>query len=82
FYKDFEKIKIEMLEEATLDSRIKAEHIAESVGSQVLSVHSLNTGVFELTPEDSSATTNETWNERLSWRKKIRVVVHGAFFFK
>ena len=79
FYRDFDKLRIEMIKEAAKDSENRAKVIAESLGTKISGVRNLSTGSFSISAEDSSATSTYEWEGERSLNKRIRLVVHGSF---
>ncbi len=83
FYKNLDKLRVEMIKEATKDSQNRAKNVAESINTQISGIRNLSTGNFSIMSEDSSATSENDWTEgENSVKKKIRVVVHGTFNLK
>lgn len=77
-YKGMDKLRIEMIKEATEDSKNRAEKIAETLNIKLTGVRNIATGKFSIRAED--ARLNDDWDEGESaLKKQIRVVVHGSF---
>lgn len=60
YYTKLSDLKIEMLSEATLDARNRAETIAKSAGARLGGLQTANMGVFQITAPNSS-------DEEYSW---------------
>jgi hypothetical protein len=82
--KNLDKIRVEMIEEATKDAQNRAENIAKSSNITLLKLKNISTGSFSIFAEDTSpATEYAGWSEGESTaRKRIRVVVHATFNVK
>lgn len=82
-YKDLDKLRIEMLEEATQDSKNRADKIAKSLGLKLAGVSNITTGTFSIFSEDAGVLSTNDWNEgEESVKKRVKVVVHSSFYFK
>ena len=83
YYKDIDKLRVEMVNEAAKDSENRAKNIAGSVGSKIKGLRSLSCGSFSIVSDDSSITSDHDWSEGAdSIDKRVRVVVHGTFNLK
>ena len=82
YYKNFDKLRIEMMKEAAKDSENRAKNVAESVVAKISGMRSMSSGRFSVSPEDSNYTSNDTWAEEHSLKKRIRVIVNGTFNLK
>lgn len=82
-YKDLDTLRIEMIEEATEDSRNRADHISKVSKMKLIGLRNLHTGKFSIAAEDSSATNDSVYDEgENSINKRVRVVVQGTFNIK
>lgn len=82
-YKNMDKLRIDMIKEATKDSKNRAEKIADSLGTKIIGIRNIATGRFSIFSEDASVFSENDWNEgEDSIKKRIKVVVHGSFNFK
>ncbi|MDR0744628.1 MAG: SIMPL domain-containing protein [Holosporales bacterium] len=78
-YKDMDKLRVEMIEEAAKDSVHRAERIAHVTGTKIQNIRNFSTGSFSISPADSSATSTDEWKSERSLKKRVRVVVHGSY---
>lgn len=79
-YKGLDTLRLEMIEDATEDSRNRAEHIAAVSNTKLDGLRNLHTGKFSIVAEDSSSTNDSDYYEgENSINKRIRVVVQGTF---
>lgn len=78
-YNGLSKLRIEMVAEATKDAKARAEAIATSTGNRVGSVRSADTGVFQLTPRNSTAVSNGGTYDTTSIDKDLTAVVSVKF---
>jgi len=72
-------LKIEMLGQAALDAKARAQQIASSTGNQVGGLRTAEMGVLQITPPDSSEVTGYGVNDTSSLEKDITAVVHMTF---
>nr|WP_310429682.1 SIMPL domain-containing protein [Chamaesiphon sp. VAR_48_metabat_135_sub] len=78
-YNELSKLRIEMVAEATKDAKARAESIAKSTGNRVGGVRSADTGVFQITPRNSTAVSNGGSYDTSSIDKDITAVVSVKF---
>lgn len=78
-YTKLADIRIAMLGEATKDAKVRAERIAESVGSSLGAVRSVQLGVFQITTRNSTDVSGMGMNDVSSIEKDITSVVHVTF---
>lgn len=83
FCKDIDKLRIEMIEDAAKDSKVRAEHIAKTSGNKVIGLRNFATGKFSIFSEDAATTSENDYSEgENSVMKRIRVVVRGSYDIK
>ena len=76
FVSNVEKIKIDLLGEATKNAKMRAvELIKYSSGSNVGGIKSVNQGVFQITGDDNSETSDYGYYDTTSIEKTIRAVI-------
>jgi hypothetical protein len=78
-YTDMEKLRVDMLREATMDSQNRAKHIAQATGTKITGLRNLVTGQFSIVSAESSADSNDDWEGRDAIMKRLRVVVTTSF---
>ena len=78
-YNELGKLRIEMIAEATKDAKARAEAIAGSTGNRVGAVRGADTGVFQITPRNSTAVSNGGSYDTTSIEKDITGVVSVKF---
>jgi uncharacterized protein len=78
-YNELGKLRIEMIAEATKDAKARAEAIARSTGNRVGGVRGADTGVFQITPRNSTAVSNGGSYDTTSIEKDITGVVSVKF---
>jgi hypothetical protein len=81
-YKDFDKLRIEMLEEAAKDSKNRAEHIAKTNRRKITEMRNFSTGRFSIFAEDTSVDSDRDWDSENSIMKRVRVVVSASYDMK
>lgn len=79
FYTDLDKLKIEMLANATENAKARAESIAKSTGNKVGFIRSAKMGVFQITPTTSTDVSDYGENDTSSLDKKVMAVVTASF---
>ena len=78
-YNELSKLRIEMVAAATKDAKARAESIATSTGNRVGGVRSADTGVFQITPRNSTVVSNGGSYDTSSIEKDITAVVSVKF---
>lgn len=81
-YTQLSKLRVEMVAEATKDAKARADAIARSTGSQVGTVRSAQTGVFQITPRNSTEVSDSGIYDTSSLDKDITAVVSVTFGIK
>ena len=78
---DIAKLKIEMIQEATLDSENRAKIIAKTLGTKITGPRNLSTGRFNILPADLVLSSDYCYDgdEESSRTKRIRVIVTGTY---
>ncbi len=79
FYTKLAELKIEMLKEATMDAKKRAEEIAASSGNRIGAIRSAKMGVFQITPVNSYDVSDWGTNDTTSLDKKVNAVVKADF---
>jgi hypothetical protein len=80
FYSDLSQLKLELIEEATIDAKNRAVHVAQTMGYKVKKLGSIDTGIFSITSAATSDSLKNDYSEgEGAVNKKVRVVVHGTF---
>jgi len=72
-------LRLEMLDEATKDAKLRAEKIAKSAGSKIGPVRGARMGVFQITPRYSTDVSGAGINDTSSLEKDITAVVSITF---
>ncbi|VEP11553.1 conserved hypothetical protein [Hyella patelloides LEGE 07179] len=78
-YTQLNKLRVEMVAEATKDAKARAEAIASSAENQVGAVRSAKTGVFQITSRNSTDVSNYGIYDTSSLEKDITAVVSVQF---
>ncbi len=79
-YKGLDELRLKMIEDATKDSKNRAERIATVTNKKLDGLRNLHTGKFSIVAEDSSSTQDSDYHEgENSINKRIRLVVQGTF---
>jgi uncharacterized protein len=79
FVTDLADKKVQMLSEASKNARLRAEKIAESVGSHIGGIRSADMGVLQITPAGSTEVSNDGMSDTSSIEKDITSVVRMTF---
>ncbi len=82
FYSDLASIKIDLLKEATLDAKLRAESMLKAAGARVGSVKQMRMGVFQITPPDSTMVSDMGVNDTTTIDKKVTAVANIVFKVK
>jgi hypothetical protein len=81
-YTKLDKLRVEMIAEATKDAQARAAAIAEVTGKQVGSVRNAQTGVFQITSRNSTDVSDYGIYDTSSLDKDITAVVSVTFSLK
>ena len=68
-----------MIGKATQNAKERAASMAKNTGNKIGSLRSANTGVFQITPPDSTDVSDYGINDTSSIEKKITAVVNVTF---
>ncbi|MDR0630833.1 MAG: SIMPL domain-containing protein [Holosporales bacterium] len=81
YYHDIGKLRIDMIKEAAIDARDRADHIAKVSETKVIRMRNISINNFSITSAEISDTKDYDYydNEEHAIMKKIRVVVRGTF---
>ena len=82
FYSDLASIKIDLLKEASLDAKQRANSMLEATGAKAGKVKSMRMGVFQITPVDSTMVSDMGINDTSSIDKKVTAVANVVFKVK
>ena len=82
FYSDLASIKVDLLKEATLDAKQRAESMLNATNAKVGKVKSMRMGVFQITPVDSTMVSDMGINDTTSIDKKVTAVANVVFKVK
>jgi hypothetical protein len=78
-YTQLDKLRVEMVAEAAKDAKARAEAIASSTGNRVGAVRGAKTGVFQITPRNSTDVSDSGIYDTSSIDKDITAVVSVTF---
>ena len=78
-YTQLDKVRVEMVAEAAKDAKARAEAIASSTGNRVGKVRGAKTGVFQITPRNSTEVSDYGIYDTSSLEKDITAVVSITF---
>jgi uncharacterized protein len=78
-YTRLAEVRTQMLADATEDAHRRAEAIATSVGSEIGGVRSARSGVFQITPRNSTEVSDYGINDTSALEKDITAVVRVSF---
>ncbi|MBO24048.1 MAG: hypothetical protein CMO65_02440 [Verrucomicrobiales bacterium] len=79
FFTKLEDLKLDLLEEAAANSKLRAERLAKSAGNRVVGVISASQGIFQITQPNSTQTSSWGMYDTSSIAKKVRAVVTMEF---
>jgi hypothetical protein len=78
-YTQLGDLKIEMLGEAAMDAKVRAEKIAASTGNKIGTVRSARMGVLQITAADSTEVSDAGISDTSSIEKDMTAVVNIGF---
>ncbi|MGB1745405.1 MAG: SIMPL domain-containing protein, partial [Limisphaerales bacterium] len=70
FFTKLEDLKLDLLEEAAANSKLRAERLAKSAGNRVVGVISASQGIFQITQPNSTQTSSWGMYDTSSIKKK------------
>jgi len=79
FFTKLEGLKLDLLEKAAANSKLRAERLAKSAGNRVVGVISASQGIFQITEPNSTQTSSWGMYDTSSIEKKVRAVVTMEF---
>lgn len=82
YYTKLSELKLEMLTEATKNTKERAETIADSVGAKLDGLLSADMGVFQITPVNSTEVDDWGTYDTTSYEKQITAIVRSDFRVK
>ena len=82
FYSKLPDLKVKMLEEATKDAKQRASAMLKATHNRVGKIQSVNMGVFQITPVDSTNVSDSGISDTTSIEKKITSVANVTFRVK
>lgn len=82
FYSKLSDMKVEMLEDATADAKNRASAMLKATNNKVGKIQSVNMGVFQITPVDSTSVSDMGISDTSTIEKKITSVANVTFRIK
>lgn len=82
FYTNLSDLKIKLLNEASEDAKKRAKAMLRSTGSRVGSIKSVKTGVFQITPPNSTEVSDYGMYDTSTIEKKVTAVTQVTFRIK
>lgn len=82
FYSKLSDLKIEMLAKASKDARQRAKAMLKATHNSVGKVQSLQMGVFQITPENSTNVSDSGISDTSTIKKKVTSVANVTFRIK
>lgn len=82
FYSKLSDMKVEMLESATADAKKRASAMLKATNNHVGKIQSVNMGVFQITPVDSTNVSDMGLSDTSTIEKKITSVANVTFRIK
>ncbi len=81
-YTKLDELKVNSLGEATKNAKARAQSMAKATGASVGALRSVNMGVFQITPPDSTDVSDYGRNDTSTVDKKVTAVVNAVFQLK
>ncbi len=75
YYTKLEDLKLDLLEQAANNARLRAERLAKSSGNRVANIISASQGIFQITRPNSTETASWGMYDTSTIEKKVRAVV-------
>ncbi|ACZ09109.1 oxidative stress defense protein [Sebaldella termitidis] len=75
FVTNIEKLKIDLLGEATKNARLRANELLKNNGRSIGGVKTVNQGVFQITGDNTSETSDTGYYDTYSIEKTVRAVI-------
>ena len=75
YYTQLEGLKLDLLEQAAGNTRLRAESLAKSSGNRVANIISASQGIFQITQPNSTETASWGMYDTSTIEKKVRAVV-------
>ena len=82
FYSKLSDEKVKMLEDATADAKDRASAMLKATNNKVGKIQSVNMGVFQITPVDSTSVSDMGISDTTTIEKKITSVANVTFRIK
>lgn len=79
FYTKLDELKIEMLNKATANAKMRAESMVKASGNKIGFMRSAKMGVFQITPITSTDVSDYGYNDTSAYEKKVMAVVNASF---
>ena len=79
FFTKLEDLKLDLLEQAAANSKLRAERLVKCAGNRVVGVISASQGIFQITKPNSTQTSSWGMYDTSSIEKKERAVVTMEF---
>jgi hypothetical protein len=75
FVTNIEKLKIDLLGEATKNARLRANELLKNNGRSIGGLKTVNQGVFQITGDNTSETSDTGYYDTYSIEKNVRAVI-------
>lgn len=82
YYSKLSDLKVEMLEKASQDAKQRAQAMLKATHNRVGKIQSVQMGVFQITPEDSTNVSDSGISDTSSIKKKVTSVANVTFRIK
>lgn len=82
FYSGLSELKVDLLKEATKDAKDRATGMLKATHNRPGKIQSVNMGVFQITPVDSTNVSDMGINDTSSINKKVTAVANVVFRIK
>lgn len=82
FYSELADLKVKLLEQATTDAKNRASAMLKATHNRPGKIQSVNMGVFQITPVDSTNVSDMGINDTTTVEKKVTAVANVVFRIK
>ena len=79
FFTNLEEPKLDLLKKASVNSKLRAERLAQSAENKITGIVSASQGIFQITKPSSTETSSCGMYDTSSIEKKVRAVVTIEF---
>jgi len=80
YYSHLADLRMELIDQATKNAKMRAEQVAKATGTKLGSLQSINTGTFQITSVNSAEVSDYGYYDTSVLEKKISTTVRASFY--